>query len=110
MFKKNKLNITKYNWNKTLISKKSKSEESTIILNLNLVTNKFYLRFLKWMRPLKGDFFHKMGFPKVRPEGLEPSTSWSVARHSIQLSYGRMLKALRIILYAYIKDNFRLNN
>jgi hypothetical protein len=26
----------------------------------------------------------------ARPEGLEPPTSWSVARRSIQLSYGRM--------------------
>jgi hypothetical protein len=25
----------------------------------------------------------------VRPEGVEPPTSWSVARHSIRLSYGR---------------------
>ncbi len=25
------------------------------------------------------------------PKGLEPPTSWSVARHSIQLSYGRIL-------------------
>ena len=25
----------------------------------------------------------------TRPEGFEPPTSWSVARHSIQLSYGR---------------------
>ena len=26
----------------------------------------------------------------MRPEGFEPPTSWSVARHSIELSYGRM--------------------
>ena len=26
----------------------------------------------------------------MRPEGFEPPTSWSVARHSIQLSYGRL--------------------
>ena len=26
----------------------------------------------------------------MRPEGFEPPTSWSVARHSIQLSYGRI--------------------
>ena len=72
MFKKNKLNITKYNWNKTLISKKSKSEESTIILNLNSVTNKFYLRFLKWMRPLKGDFFIKWDFQKYARKDSNP--------------------------------------
>ena len=24
----------------------------------------------------------------AHPEGVEPPTSWSVARHSIQLSYG----------------------
>lgn len=34
----------------------------------------------------------------VRPEGLEPSTSWSVARHSIQLSYGRIL-IVKITIY-----------
>jgi hypothetical protein len=28
----------------------------------------------------------------MRPEGFEPPTSWSVARHSIQLSYGRNIK------------------
>ena len=28
--------------------------------------------------------------PTVRPGGLEPPTFWSVARHSIQLSYGRI--------------------
>ena len=26
----------------------------------------------------------------VRPEGVEPPTFWSVARRSIQLSYGRL--------------------
>ncbi len=28
----------------------------------------------------------------ARPSGVEPETSWSVARHSIQLSYGRYRK------------------
>ena len=28
----------------------------------------------------------------ARPSGVEPETSWSVARHSIQLSYGRCRK------------------
>ena len=27
-------------------------------------------------------------FEMAHPEGVEPPTSWSVARHSIQLSYG----------------------
>ena len=29
------------------------------------------------------------------PEGFEPPTSWSVARHSIQLSYGRKQTAMK---------------
>ena len=32
---------------------------------------------------------------RTRPAGIEPATFWSVARHSIQLSYGR--NVLRII-------------
>jgi hypothetical protein len=34
----------------------------------------------------------------VRPAGIEPTTSWSEARRSIQLSYGR-------IDYKCIKDS-----
>ena len=30
------------------------------------------------------------GLSQVRPGGFEPPTFWSVARRSIQLSYGRM--------------------
>ena len=30
--------------------------------------------------------------PLVRPGGLEPPTSWSVAKRSIQLSYGRNMR------------------
>ena len=32
-----------------------------------------------------------MVFRIVRPGGFEPPTFWSVARHSIQLSYGRIV-------------------
>jgi hypothetical protein len=32
----------------------------------------------------------------VRPERIELPTSWFVAMHSIQLSYGRSLKKLRL--------------
>jgi hypothetical protein len=32
----------------------------------------------------------------VRPVGIEPTTSWFVAMHSIQLSYGRILMKLRL--------------
>ena len=31
----------------------------------------------------------------VRPEGLEPSASWSVAKRSIQLSYGRIIANIK---------------
>ena len=32
-----------------------------------------------------------LGWLEVRPGGFEPPTFWSVARHSIQLSYGRII-------------------
>ena len=35
----------------------------------------------------------------VRPEGVEPSTFWSEARRSIQLSYERILLFLYSIKY-----------
>jgi hypothetical protein len=34
----------------------------------------------------------------VRPVGIEPTTSWFVAMHSIQLSYGRIVEELRFEL------------
>jgi hypothetical protein len=33
---------------------------------------------------------------KVRPEGIEPPTSWFEARRSVRLSYGRTRKTLRL--------------
>jgi hypothetical protein len=35
----------------------------------------------------------------VRPERIELPTSWFVAKHSIQLSYGRIVAELRILNY-----------
>jgi hypothetical protein len=32
----------------------------------------------------------------VRPERIELPTSWFVAKHSIQLSYGRIMAELRL--------------
>ena len=44
----------------------------------------------------------------VRPERIELPTSWFVAKHSIQLSYGRMLAELRFWNYSG-SDSFRPN-
>ena len=41
----------------------------------------------------------------VRPEGVEPPTSWSVAKHSIQLSYGR--RASTEFILSLSKDSGR---
>ena len=38
-------------------------------------------------QPVQGQF---LVFALVRPEGSEPPTFWFVAKHSIQLSYGRL--------------------
>tara|TARA_Y100000590_G_scaffold444411_1_gene575110 strand:+ start:405 stop:536 length:132 start_codon:yes stop_codon:yes gene_type:complete len=41
----------------------------------------------------------------ARPEGVEPSTFWSEARRSIQLSYERLCK----LFYTYITINEEKN-
>ncbi len=35
---------------------------------------------------------------KVRPEGLEPPTTWFEARYSVQLSYGRIKKLMDLAI------------
>jgi hypothetical protein len=44
----------------------------------------------------------------VRPERIELPTSWFVAKHSIQLSYGRMLCEFASLNYSGT-DSFRQN-
>lgn len=44
----------------------------------------------------------------MRPERIELPTSWFVAMHSIQLSYGRMLRGIAPLNYSGI-DSFRPN-
>ena len=41
----------------------------------------------------------------VRPKGLEPQTFWSVARRSIQLSYGRTSSLAMLLIYTVINKN-----
>ena len=41
----------------------------------------------------------QIGEKLVRPERIELPTSWFVAKHSIQLSYGRIVAELRVLNY-----------
>ena len=41
---------------------------------------------------------HSNRFDGVRPEGLEPPTTWFEARYSVQLSYGRIKKLMGLAI------------
>ncbi len=46
----------------------------------------------------------------ARPEGVEPPTTWFVARYSIQLSYGRTALRWQIMLENMINVNKKIQN
>ncbi len=62
-----------------------------------------YLEFEFWI----------LEFSLVRPGGFEPPTSWSVAKRSVQLSYGRIFYVFKEqVLTKFVKYRYlatRLN-
>ena len=71
-------------------------------LNINILRNKDKYNINRIQKTLKKNtlekekLFQKINRLLVRPEGVEPSTFWSEARRSIQLSYERLSKLFTV--------------
>ena len=91
----------KVNINKIAITKRKKTITEFLSDKFNKIFITITYKFLK-----------KIQFNLVRPLGFEPRTSWSVAKRSIQLSYGRIILffALKNILLCQSLPHYILND